>query len=112
MQLNKQIIYVSGLPRSGSTLLCQLLGHHPDIYSIGHSSPLAPLLEKIRDFTTESPFLLSQLDVNFELVYQRLLNAYRGYMNGWFDETEQMFVVDKNRHWVSMIEASGLFFVL
>ncbi len=108
MVLNKQIIYVSGLPRSGSTLLCQLLGHHPDIYSIGHSSPLAPLLEKIRDFTTENPFLLSQLDVDFDLVYNRMLNAYRGYINGWFDETDQMFVVDKNRHWVSMIETLNL----
>ena len=108
MLLNKQIIYVSGLPRSGSTLLCQLLGHHPDIYSIGHSSPLSPLLEKIRNFTSESPFLLSQLDIDFDLVYNRMLNAYRGYINGWFDETDQMFVVDKNRHWVSMIETLNL----
>ncbi|MCK5525338.1 MAG: sulfotransferase [Thiomargarita sp.] len=108
MTLNKQIIYVTGLPRSGSTLLCQLLGHHPDIYSIGHSSPLSQLLEKIRDFTTESPFLLSQLDVDFDLVYSRMLNGYRGYLNGWFDETDQIFVVDKNRHWVSMIETLNL----
>ena len=104
MTLNKQIIYVSGLPRAGSTLLCQLLGHHPDIYSIGHSSPLSPLLERMRDFLPESSFMLSQLDINFELVYHRMLNAYRGYINGWFDETDQLFVVDKNRHWVSMIE--------
>ncbi|MFO1351424.1 MAG: sulfotransferase [Gammaproteobacteria bacterium] len=34
----QRILYVTGLPRAGSTLLCQLLGQHPDIYSIGHGS--------------------------------------------------------------------------
>jgi len=108
MSLDKRIIYVSGLPRSGSTLLCQLLRHHPDIYSPGHSSPLAPLLEKVREFLSESPFLLSQLDIEFDLTYQRLLNVAQGIINGWFAETDSLFVVDKNRYWVSMIETLHL----
>ncbi|MCB1776781.1 MAG: sulfotransferase [Candidatus Competibacteraceae bacterium] len=102
--LNKRIIYITGLPRAGSTLLCQLLDHHPDIYSPGHSSPLATLLEKIREFLSESPFFLSQLDVDFDLAYQRLLHTSRGAMNGWFEETDSLFVVDKSRHWVNLIE--------
>ena len=108
MQLDKKIIYVSGLPRSGSTLLCQLLGHHPDIYSTHHSSPLSGLIEKSRDTLSDAPFLLSQLDVEFDLVYQRMLNTYRGMINGWFEETDQFFVVDKNRSWVGMIETLNL----
>jgi sulfotransferase len=32
--LNKQIIYVTGLPRAGSTLLCQLLSHHLELASL------------------------------------------------------------------------------
>jgi sulfotransferase len=40
MKLSKKIVYVTGLPRAGSALMCQLLGQHPEIYSIGHSSPL------------------------------------------------------------------------
>ncbi len=48
MLLNKKIIYVTGLPRSGSTLMCQLLGHHPQIYSTHHSSALCQTLDNLR----------------------------------------------------------------
>jgi sulfotransferase len=106
--LNKNIIYVTGLPRSGSTLLCQLLGHHPHIYSINHSSPLSHVIEKIRDTLSDDEFLLSQLDVNFELTYERMLNSYRGFINGWFAETEKNYVVDKNRVWLALIETVNL----
>ena len=102
MKLNKQMIYVSGLPRSGSTLLCQLLGMHPDIYSLGHSSPLAGTIENLRHHMSDSPFLLGQLDVDFDLTYNRLLNSYRGFINGWNEETDKDYIVDKNRSWLPM----------
>jgi sulfotransferase len=102
--LNKKIIYVTGLPRAGSTLLCQLLSHHPDIYCHGHSSPLCSTLMGLRHNLSDSDFLLAQLDVNFEQSYQRLLNAFHGFINGWFAEAEQSWVVDKNRGWLQHIE--------
>jgi len=104
VQLDKQIIYVTGLPRAGSTLMCQLLDQHPDVYSPGHSSPLAHTMDGMRTAWSNDPFLLSQLDVEFDLVYERLLNAYRGLFNGWFAETELGIVVDKNRGWLGMAE--------
>ncbi len=79
VQLNKQIVYVTGLPRSGSTLMCQLLGQHPKIYSTNHSSPLSQLLDNLRHNLSDNHFLLAQLDVDFETTYQRLINAYRGF---------------------------------
>lgn len=100
LRLDKQIIHVAGLPRSGSTLMCQLLSQHPDIYSTGHSSPLANTLKKIRGALTEDSFMLSQMDVDFDLGYQRIGNAMTGYVNGWFAETELDVVVDKNRGWL------------
>ncbi len=108
LEIQKQILYVTGLPRSGSTLLCQLLGLHPDIYSTGHSSPLAPLLENIRHSLSDNQFLLAQLDVDFDLAYRRLVNAYRGLITGWFAETELPCVVDKNRGWLAMVETVKL----
>ncbi len=104
LHVEKQTLYVTGLPRAGSTLLCQLLGLHPAIYSIGHSSPLAGLLETIRHSLSDNTFLLAQLDVDFDLAYRRLLNTYRSVLNGWFAETERPWVVDKNRAWLAMIE--------
>ncbi|MBN2006561.1 MAG: sulfotransferase [Anaerolineae bacterium] len=104
LSLNKRIVYVTGLPRAGSTLLCQLLGHHPEIYSPGHSSPLNRVFDQLRGHFSDDPFLLAQLDVDFDLVYTRLINAYRGFLNGWFAETDKPVVVDKNRGWLRMIE--------
>lgn len=102
--LDKNLIYVTGLPRAGSTLLCQLLGHHPDIYSTGYSSPLCQTLVGLRQHLSDSDFLRAQLDVDFDLVYQRLMNAFRGFMAGWFAETDKAWVVDKNRGWLHHIE--------
>lgn len=104
VELNKKFIYVTGLPRAGSTLICQLLDQHPDIYSPGHSSPLAHTMDGMRSGWSNDAFLLSQLDVDFDLVYQRLRNGYRGLMNGWFAETELPVAVDKNRAWLAMVE--------
>jgi sulfotransferase len=106
--LNKKIVYVTGLPRAGSTLMCQLLGHNPQIYSINHSSPLCQSLENLRHNLSDNNFLLAQLDVDFEIAYHRMLNAHRGFINGWFAETDQPVVVDKNRGWLRQIEMVNL----
>jgi hypothetical protein len=106
--LAKRIIYITGLPRAGSTLLCQLLGQHPAVYSTGHSSPLCHALERLRYQLSDDPFLLAQLDVDLELTHRRLLNAYRGFIEGWFAETELRWVVDKNRGWLNLIETVQL----
>ncbi len=102
--LNQRLLYVTGLPRSGSTLLCQLLGLHPDIYSTGHSSPLCQSLNQLRHNLSDNEFLLSQLDVDFDLTYQRLKNAMHGFINGWFAETDKPWVVDKNRAWLTQLD--------
>jgi len=101
---DRKLVCVSGLPRSGSTLLCQLLAQHPEIYSPGHSSPLNGLLNDIRHRVSDNDFFLSQLDVDFERTYGRLKNAYRGFIDGWFAEAGEKVVVDKNRGWLAMVE--------
>ena len=98
------LICVSGLPRSGSTLLCQLLAQHPDVYSTGHSSPLVAVLENIRSTFSSSDFSLAQLDVDFDLAYGRIENVLKSVLAGWFAETKKEHVVDKNRGWLRMAE--------
>lgn len=102
--LSKRTIYITGLPRSGSTLLCQLLGHHPDIYSTGYSSPLCQTLVELRRQLSGTEFLLAQLDTDYERTYVRLVRSFRGFMDAWFAETEKPWVVDKNRGWLNQLE--------
>ena len=101
---SKQIIYVSGLPRAGSTLLCQLLGMHNSVDSNGHSSPLLPTITQIRHNLSDNEFMLSQLDCNFNEGYQRIEDSLRGLLFGWFKQSKQSFVVDKNRGWLKQVE--------
>lgn len=101
---DRKLICVAGLPRSGSTLLCQLLAQHPDIHSNGHSSPLPGVLNDIRHRVSDNDFFLSQLDVDFDRAYGQLTAAYQGFIDGWYSQTEQNVVVDKNRGWLQMVE--------
>ncbi len=104
MTPSSSLLCVTGLPRAGSTLMCQLLGMHPDIYSEGHSSPLLHCLTELRYQVSDDPFLLSQLDMDFERSYARLQSAYRGFMHGWFAEATQPWLVDKNRDWLNQLD--------
>ncbi len=95
---------VAGLPRSGSTLLCQLLAEHPQIYCEGHSSPLCNSLLATRRIISDDQFFLSQLDIEFDQTYGHLKSAMQGFLKGWYGTTGKPTLVDKNRAWLHCIE--------
>ena len=64
--MTPNFVGVTGLPRAGSTLLCQLLAQHPEIKCEGHSSPLCNTLLGIRRMISDDQFFLSQLDNSFD----------------------------------------------
>jgi len=99
----ERIVYLSGLPRSGSTLLCNLIAEHPQAASTP-SSPLCAILQGMKRQWSDDPFLLSQLDNNPDDVHERLTKATRGFMAGFMDGIEGDVVVDKNRGWLACIE--------
>jgi sulfotransferase len=68
---------VAGLPRAGSTLLCQLLAEHPQIYSEGNSLPLCSILLRRCRGISDNDFFLSQLDTNFDRAYGRAAGQCR-----------------------------------
>ncbi len=102
--MTPQFIGVAGLPRAGSTLICQLLGQHPDLHSEGHSSPLCNSLLGIRRMVSDDDFFLSQLDAAFDTSYGHLTSAMRAYLRGWYANCTSLGVVDKNRAWLHAIE--------
>ncbi|HPY42246.1 MAG TPA: hypothetical protein PLM98_17095, partial [Thiolinea sp.] len=40
--------------------------------------------------------------------YARLVNAFRGFVNGWFAESERPIVIDKNRGWLNQLDLAHL----
>jgi len=101
---NPGFIGVTGLPRAGSTLMCQLLAQHPEIHCDGHSSPLCNTLLGIRRMISDDQFFLSQLDNSFDKSYAHLTFAMQGFFRGWYRECTKKAVVDKNRAWLHAIE--------
>jgi sulfotransferase len=102
--MSRTFVAVTGLPRAGSTLLCQLLGQHPDIDCDGYSSPLCNTVLGIRRMVSDDSFFLSQLDSAFDSSYAHLLSAMRGFLWGWHEECQRPVVVDKNRAWLHAVE--------
>jgi sulfotransferase len=102
--MTAKFVAVTGLPRAGSTLLCQLLAQHPEVHCEGHSSPLCNALLGIRRMISDDTFFLSQLDNAFETSYAHLASAMQGFLRGWHHDTRKKAVVDKNRAWLHAIE--------
>jgi sulfotransferase len=101
---NPTFVGVTGLPRAGSTLLCQMLAQHPEIHCEGESSPLCNLVLGIRRMVSDDQFFLSQLDHSFERSYAHLTSAMQGFVRGWNRDCAKKVVVDKNRAWLHAIE--------
>ena len=99
-----KFVGVTGLPRAGSTLLCQLLAQHPEIDCEGHSSPLCNTLLGIRRMISDDSFFLSQLDNSFDSSYAHLAAGMRGFLRGWHQDSRKKAVIDKNRAWLHAIE--------
>lgn len=102
--MTPNFIGVAGLPRAGSTLLCQMLAQHPEVHCEGHSSPLCNALLGIRRMVSDDQFFLAQLDTSFEAGYSHLASAMQGFLRGWHHDCEKKVVVDKNRAWLHAIE--------
>lgn len=94
----KQFYFMSGLPRSGSTLLTALLNQNPNI----HASTNSPLLDTIH-YTEE--YLLKnseqyKANPKPECAHKVLSSiSYNYYFN-----TPENIIVDKSRGWVNQIE--------
>ena len=98
----EQIVYLSGFPRSGSTLISNILAMHPDVKSTP-SSPLCGIVQNMRRSWSDDPFFLSQLDDKPEEVHDRLKRATVAFMNSYSSAKEKI-VVDKNREWLKLIQ--------
>jgi sulfotransferase len=102
--MSARFVGVTGLPRAGSTLLCQLLAQHPGVHCEGHSSPLCNTLLGIRRMVSDDTFFLSQLDTAFESSYAHLASAMQSFLRGWYHDCQESVVVDKNRAWLHAVE--------
>lgn len=97
-----ETVFLTGLPRSGSTLVSNLLGNHPDIFATP-SSPLANIVGTIRETYSNDQFFMSQLDDNYDYLYEKIGEGSRAYIEAWQDKNHSV-TIDKNRGWLHQAE--------
>lgn len=98
----KKLYFLSGLPRSGSTLLGSLLNQHPEIY-VSPTSPLADLIV----FTEAS---LNDLEVQYTFDKEKIsYNVYSSLLSNFYNHISKPNIIDKHRAWPKNLENAKKF---
>lgn len=92
----KKIFFQSSMPRSGSTILQNIIGQNPDFYVTPTSGVLELVFGARGNFST-SPEFKAQ---DSELMAKAFKNFCLEGMNGFYDGiTDKPYVLDKSRGW-------------
>lgn len=89
----KQFHMISGFPRSGSTLLCQILNMNPEF----HATPTSPILDMLQSqqgIFSHNPSFKAVPRMDF---YDNFKNAQKAFLDEFYADKEIVF--DKNRGW-------------
>jgi hypothetical protein len=103
----KKLHFLSGLPRSGSTVLAAILNQNPQTH-VSTTSGLGAALDALATTWHREP-LLEKNDRD----RKKLANAMRGLIHGYYDEiTSKPIVIDKARNWPLPVVVSAMAQVL
>ena len=100
---NKIFHFLSGLPRSGSTVLAALLNQNPDVY-VTPTSPMLDMLIENQDAWHKLP------SVKANPIPEQLTNVTRSMIGAMWEHRSEPIIIDKNRGWGKNIPASTILF--
>lgn len=93
----KKLHFISGLPRSGSTLLAAILKQNPDFYA-AMSSPVASMMNTaLEQMGAGSEFYTFFSEDKRKRMCRAFFNAY------YEDESDKAVIFDTNRQWTSKL---------
>lgn len=95
--------FLAGMPRSGSTLLANLLSQNPRVH-VTATSGTVDVLRAIRDTCDANPFFKA---MDADEREQTKLAALRGAFRGIADRFEGQAYIDKSRGWPTVFELMG-----
>lgn len=90
--INKDFYFISGLPRSGSTLLCSILNENKEFYAT-HTSPLLDLLYLNEVEWRQNPSVIANP------IPEQIINISESIINGCWEHVPQNIIFDKHRAW-------------
>lgn len=104
--MNKQYYFLSGLPRSGSSLLCGILSANKSLH-VSSTSGILSVLVNLRNYWTDVAEF-NALDP--ALSAARKLAVMRGALESYYADVPQEIVVDKCRGWPQHLEMAEAMF--
>lgn len=91
--MKKQLHFLSGIPRSGSTVLAAILNQNPATH-VSTTSGLVHALDGLAN-TWHSAGLLNENDPD----RKKLAQTMRGMIDAFYEDTDKPVVIDKSRGW-------------
>src|SRR5687768_8948648 len=98
--LKKTIHLISGLPRSGSTLLANLLAQNPRFQATA-SSGILDVLFNVRNIWDTLGEFRAMPPAASEAAK---LRVFRGILDGYYADCSQPVIFDKSRSWLAYLE--------
>jgi hypothetical protein len=95
----KKIHFCCGLPRSGSTVLMNILQQNPSVFTTGTCA----LAKIVQDLTVNSRYSESFQAMHTGAADDAMYGLIEGASQGWFNGlTDKPVVISKNRSWASL----------
>jgi sulfotransferase len=92
----ENIYFLSGMQRSGSTLLACLLNQHPEI----HATATSPLLDVLHSAGIKLEECLEQYTFDYNLISKNLTTSI---IDSFHKDIQKPIVIDKHRGWPTVI---------
>lgn len=96
----KKINFVCGLPRSGSTLLMNILGQNEKV----GVTPTSSLLEQVINIKNNWDTSPLNQAIDWNVSNTKKLNVLKSIFHGYFLDQPNEIIFDKNRGWLHQIE--------
>ena len=91
--MDKQLYFLSGLPRSGSTVLAAILNQNPATH-VSTTSALGAALEGLATTWHNDPLLIEN-----DKDRSKLAQTMRGVIDAFYKELSKPIIIDKSRNW-------------
>lgn len=101
--MNKQIYFLAGLPRSGSTLLANILAQHQQIHVTPTSGIVDMLVQVKNTWDRNDAFQAAERKQNEE-TKKRVMSAM---LQAYFADANEPICIDKNRYWTEYLEMAA-----
>jgi sulfotransferase len=104
MTNDKTIYFLAGLPRSGSTLLANILAQNPRMY-VTPTSGIVDMLVQVRNGWDRNDAFQAMARGLSEQVKEEVLRAM---LQAYFAHARQPVCIDKNRYWSEFLEMAAV----